>query len=343
MVSNIGRDTSRVPLHEVVPRVVPFAIGISVSDICNFKCVYCNQSTEAGIKDARVITWDDFIKTTNQIEELVKWGKEKGGDNELKIIRFIGVGEPLVNKMLPDMIKYLSERKLTKRLEVTTNASLLTKEMADKLVDSGLTRLWISIQGLTAERYREVCGYNLNMENYIDQIKYFYEISRGKCELFIKTVNISIKSDAEERMFYDIFEPICDSASIENIIESNADVDYSEMIPEKQRNKTRYNTPIKKRYCCDTLFMYMNIHSNGKIDACGCIYPPLFIGDMNEKSLKEIWNGEYHKEVMIKHLSKRRCEIGVCSKCNSIEHQNGFSEDDLDPYLEEVLKKVEVL
>ena len=343
MNSNIGRDTNRVPLYEVVPRAVPFAIGISVSDICNFRCIYCNRSTEAGIKDARIITWEDFIKIVNQIEELVNYGKAKGKNNELKIIRFIGVGEPLVNKMLPDMIKYLSERKLAKRIEVTTNGSLLTKEMADRLVDSGVTRLLISIQGVTAERYKEICGYNLNMDDFINQIKYFYKISRGKCEMFIKTVSVAIKSKEEERKFYDIFEPICDSISIENVIESHADVDFSNMIPKEHKNKTRFNTPMKKRLCCDTLFMYMNIHSNGMVDACGCIYPPLFLGNINNMSLKEIWNGKRHKEIMVKHLSKRRCDIGICATCQSIEHYNGFAEDDLDPHLDEVLKKVELL
>ena len=104
-----------------------------------------------------------------------------------------------------------------------------------------------------------------------------------------------------------------------------------------------FNTPVKERYCCDTLFMYMNIHSTGMVDACGCIYPPLYIGNINKSTLKEIWNGKIHKEIMIKHLLKRRCDIKKCSKCQSIESYNGFKEDDLDPYLDDILEKVELL
>ncbi len=342
MNSNIGRDTNRVPLYEVAPRVVPFAIGIAASDVCNFRCVYCSQASEEGIKNARIITWDDFLKIAGQIEELVEYGKSKS-NGDLKIIRFIGLGEPLVNKKLPDMIKYLADRKLAKRFEVTTNASLLTKETADRLVNSGLTRLLISVQGVTEESYKNICGYKINMDEFIGQIKYFYEISRGKCELFIKTVSIALKSEEERERFYETFGPICDTISIENVIESSAGVDFNEFMPENRENLTRFNTPVKKRICCDTLFMYMNIHSAGMVDACGCVYPPLFLGNINEKPLKEIWNGERHKEYMIKHLSDRRCEIANCSKCESIEHYNGFEEDNLDNHLDEVLKKVELL
>ena len=39
-----GRVEERVPLHLVVPLSVPFAIGINVSDYCNFKCAYCWHS-----------------------------------------------------------------------------------------------------------------------------------------------------------------------------------------------------------------------------------------------------------------------------------------------------------
>ena len=35
-----GRDENRTPLWQVVPIPVPFSVGITVSDFCNFKCIY---------------------------------------------------------------------------------------------------------------------------------------------------------------------------------------------------------------------------------------------------------------------------------------------------------------
>lgn len=89
--------------------------------------------------------------------------------------------------------------------------------------------------------------------------------------------------------------------------------------------------------------MNMNIHSNGDVDTCGCIYPPLFIGNVYKEPLVNLWNGKKHKNVMLKHLSGNRNEIDVCSKCKSINHYNGLAEDNLDPYLDEILEKVKRL
>ena len=82
-----ARDNNRVELWKVAPRSVPFALGIAASDICNFKCIYCGHSTPKGIKDARILTWDDFLIIAHQIEELLESGKDY-----LKIISLIGNG-----------------------------------------------------------------------------------------------------------------------------------------------------------------------------------------------------------------------------------------------------------
>lgn len=332
----VGRNLNRVPLHSVVPRTVPFAIGIGPSDFCNFKCNYCFQSTEKGVRDPKILAFSDFKIIISQIEQLLK----KGND-ELKIIRFIGNGEPFLNKRIVDMVKYASERNLADRYEITTNGSLLTHELTDKLVDSGLTRLLISIQGVTKEKYKEVCGYDINLEKLVDEIDYFYHKSRGKCKLMVKTVNLSVKSQEERKKFFDMFEDISDEISIENVIDACEDVNYTTLLTEEEKNKTRYNTELKEKTCCDLLFMNMNVHANGDVDVCGCIYPPLFIGNVYKTSLAELWNGKYHKEIMIKHLTGKRNEINVCSKCKSITSYNALESDNLDPYLDEVLYKVE--
>ncbi len=330
-----GRDLNRVPLHEVVPRPIPFAIGIAPSDICNFKCIYCNQATEKGIADARILDYNDFLVIAKQVEDLVNSSNES-----LKIIRFIGNGEPLINKDLPKMIKLLSDKNLASRFEVTTNGSLLTHEMSDALIDAGLTRLLVSIQGVTEEKYRDICGYKINFEKFKEQLQYFYLKSRGKCTLFIKTVNVAIDSEEEEKAFFDMFQHICDDICVENIIPSSEGVDFNSMLSEEEFAKTRYGIEFKEKICCDTMFMYMNIHSNGDVDCCGCIYPPLYIGNVYKTPLSNIWNGKKHREYMVKHLTKKRCEIGVCSKCESITRHGGFEEDNLDEYLDEVLERV---
>jgi len=60
-------------------------------------------------------------------------------------------GEPLLNRQLPEMIRYAHEHHLFTLL--STNAQVLTEELAQQLAAAGLDRIIISIDGLTQETY----------------------------------------------------------------------------------------------------------------------------------------------------------------------------------------------
>lgn len=106
-IKAVGRDLNRVPLHSVVPMSVPFAIGIGPSDFCNFKCNYCFQATDKGVRDPKMLEFSDFQIIIEQIQKLLSKGNDK-----LKIIRFIGNGEPFLNKNIAKMVKYASQKKI---------------------------------------------------------------------------------------------------------------------------------------------------------------------------------------------------------------------------------------
>ena len=233
---------------------------------------------------------------------------EKSGGLKVKNFLFCGIGEPLTNKLLPDMVKYCKDHNICDRIELTTNASLLTHKLSDSLIDAGLTRLLISIQGVTKEKYKKICGYNINFEKFIDEIRYFYE-NRKNCKVYIKTVDLALDNELEREKFFDIFSPICDTINVEKVFPNCDDgIHWDEFIP-KSNGFTRYGYNYKKKKCCDSLFRLMYIFPNGDINACACQNPPLIIGNVYKNSLTEIWNKGLHKKYMIMHLTGSRNEI----------------------------------
>ena len=108
----------------------------------------------------------------------------------------------------------------------------------------------------------------------------------------------------------------------------------------KTKNKSRYGYEYQGRKCCDSLFMRMNIATNGWVSACACQWPPLVLGNINEKPLKEIWNKELHKEIQIKHLSGLKDTIPKCAKCEAL-HSYAHPADNLDDHMEEILQRVQ--
>jgi MoaA/NifB/PqqE/SkfB family radical SAM enzyme len=330
-----GRTEKRVPLHTVVPLKVPFTAAISPSELCNFRCIYCNWGTPVGIPGAKILSWDDFVNIANHVKQLY----EKAGV-KCKNIRLSGNGEPLLNSRIAEMVKYIHDFDFSERIEITTNASLLTKELTEALLNAGLTRLSISLQGLSSEKYKKVCGKDIDFDKFLAEIKYFYDSAQGadgRCKVHIKTLDVAISTNEHSR-FYHMFENICDTMNIENVMDSCADVDYESLFPEFERERTRYGIPFVERKCCDTLFFLINILPNGNVNCCGCKWPPHVIGNVFESHLHDIWNCGLHRSDMIAHAKGLRRTLPDCKTCSSIL-QYTMPEDNLDEHLEEILQR----
>jgi len=330
-----GRATERVVLHSVLPLKAPFTVGISPSDLCNFKCVYCSWGTPEGIPGATILFWDDFVNIAEQVNHLY----EKAGV-KCKSIRFVGNGEPLINPKIADMVQYIHDLGFAERIEITTNASLLTPKLSDALLNAGLTRLTVSIQGLSSERYQAVCGRNIDFEQLVGNIKYFYDASRNspqQCKMHIKTINVALDPE-EYPCFYKTFDHICDTMNIDNAISVSDTVDYDQL-HEYSQEKNRYGTQFVQRSCCDTLFFLLNISPNGEANCCGCLFSPRVIGNLFTTPLSEIWNHGQHKADMITHLKGQRQTLAKCANCVSLSHYSE-PEDNLDGYEEVILKRL---
>lgn len=69
-------------------------------------------------------------------------------------IHLQGVGEPLLNRALPNMIRLTRQRNM--RVGTSTNGSLLTTKMCGKLLDAGINRVNLSLDTLNPEEFTRV-------------------------------------------------------------------------------------------------------------------------------------------------------------------------------------------
>lgn len=322
---NNGRDElTRQKLSNVVPLKVPFNIQIEPTTLCNFKCEYCAQST--GSIKKKIMEWETFEKIICDLKNL---------SDDYKIINIIGFGEPLIHKRISDMVAEIKKASITKRVEITTNASLLTPEKSDELISAGLTRLIISLQGLNADMYKNICKYNVDYDDLINNIRYFYE-NKGACKLHIKIADTALGT-GEEQMFYNMFSDICDDLYIEHIIPEFKDIDYTNKVKE-ERKLNRYGYEIKESIVCPQPFYQMFICADGNVSPC-CLYPyPTIIGNVKRDSLKDIWNGELLKEFQILQLKKMRGSNSLCKHC-ILPEQAFCPQDNMDKEAEKLLEK----
>ena len=120
-------------------------LRISVTDRCNFRCIYCMPHDEYEWIDKKEIL--SFEEITRLVKIFVQLGVEK--------IRLTG-GEPLVRRNLELLIAQLSVIEGVKDLCLTTNGSLLA-EKVEALKAAGLKRINVSVDTLDPEKFREIC------------------------------------------------------------------------------------------------------------------------------------------------------------------------------------------
>ncbi len=124
-------------------------IRVSITDRCNFRCVYCMPKEFFGSNHAFLPRAD--LLTFEEIERSVRAFVANG----VKKVRITG-GEPMVRKDLPDLISVLSTISGVEDLSMTTNASLLTLAAAQELHSAGLQRITISLDAIDNEIFHSI-------------------------------------------------------------------------------------------------------------------------------------------------------------------------------------------
>lgn len=119
-------------------------LRISVTDLCNLRCLYCMPESGVRKKEHKEILRNE------DIERLVKAAVEIG----ITKFRLTG-GEPLVRNGIIDLVNSISKYTGVEDLGITTNGILLSK-YADSLKKAGLNRVNISIDSLDAQKYERI-------------------------------------------------------------------------------------------------------------------------------------------------------------------------------------------
>jgi cyclic pyranopterin phosphate synthase len=122
------------------------ALRVSVTDACQFRCLYCMPS-----EDMTFLPHGELL-TPDEIERVVGLLVRLGITN----VRLTG-GEPLVRRELPDIVRRLAALQPDglSDLSLTTNGFLLERHVA-ALADAGLQRLNVSVDSLVAETFRDI-------------------------------------------------------------------------------------------------------------------------------------------------------------------------------------------
>src|SRR5882672_6270098 len=140
-------DARRRPTHRLLDSYGRVAddLRISVTDRCNFRCIYCMPAE--GLK---WLAREDILR----FEEIVRLARIFVERYGVRTIRITG-GEPLVRVKLEELIGMINAIDPTLDITMTTNGVLL-RQKALALKDAGLKRINISLDTLHMDRFHEI-------------------------------------------------------------------------------------------------------------------------------------------------------------------------------------------
>ena len=275
----INQDPGDFPLH----------LDIEVTSYCNLKCPFC-ATTYSGSNFK-----NGFITFRN-----VKKILDEAGEYNAYACKFNMRGEPLLHRELGSFIRYAKKRGLID-VFFNTNAVLLDGEKAKMLVDSGLDRLTVSLEGFEKTMY-EKNRVGAQFETVVANIERLRKLrdSSGSSRPKIRIQAVLIP-ELRDRMdeFIAFWKDRVDQVS------------YNDMLDNIPNNIK----PVKSSWICPFLYQRMMIMWDGTITTC---YNDFFgkssVGNIESRTIRECWVSAFDTLRKL-HREGRSHEIEACSEC----------------------------
>lgn len=256
-------------------------LNVELTNRCNLSCDHCPGpgTSNKNRGDMDFETFKNIIDRCPHVKTLLpyQWG------------------EPLLSPILFDCITYAKNRGI--RVMLTTNGTLLSESICEKLIRSGLDRLTVSFEG-DMETMAAIRGVDPNriIKN-AEQFKALC-IQRGSpCQLDLSMVvdeNTESKIDA----FTELFRELADRV---------------QLIP-------RFVSAKRTQPCRELWRGVLVVLSNGDVTLCCADQEGrAVVGNVKDKSPHELFNGPELRR--IRALHRRREFPGVCELCSEYASQ----------------------
>lgn len=297
-VSDAYSEARKYNKYESTAPFPPY-VTIELQNDCNFKCTMCSltyqdeQPEQFGLRKLKQV-----------IDEIAEYGS---------MVRFIGYCEPLMYSQIREAVTYVKSKGLL--LHMTTNGSMLNKEMSDFLVEAGLDSIIFSFQGASKDEYLTMRNLGGPIyERVIDNIKYFHSI-RKNTEMKITTTVTERDTKGEIEAFVATHSAYVDEVQISGFTHF---VHVSDHFGEQHVwGNYGINRPqLKDRVKCFLPNFEMLIKPNGDVCACcGAYTDGLVYGNVIDDQLIDIWRGGRAEKLRTKICGGELEELENCRVC----------------------------
>ena len=262
-----------------IPLESPFVVYIEPSGRCNLRCSFCPQSLEDPTVRKDIMSMRTWTKA---IYDMSKFPQKT------KVLRVCGNGETLLNPAIVEMLWYAWIKGVAVTTELVTNGTLLSHRDASTIAHY-VNRIVVSVYGTDIS----------------DKVRMLYH-NRGDCTIHVKAV-AGINRDG----LYKTYGDICDEIYIENAVPM-----WPRFAGAPDPNSFRYGGELIPRRVCSQIFKGFQIQADGEVVPCCVDWRRVnVIGNVNDQSLLDIWNGEKLRRLQQEHLKGNKDGVEPCRAC----------------------------
>lgn len=259
----------------------PIIIDIEISGRCNLNCIMCTRQNKVS------------RKLENMDEKLFYKVVDQAAEYGAKLIRFSGYGEALMHKKFIPFLRYAKEKGLLTHL--TTNGHLLTEKICAGLVNIPLDKIKFSFQGTEEKEYDRMRAVPGGYKKLAGKIKMLKRIRDEMCkELPIIQIATTVLDETADQIkkFYDEWKGVADAVyHLPTLLWRLEGTKFGKEDGHRVRGKLLDAMCIEVR-------TKVSVWNDGKVSGCcGDHFHQLLLGDINEKTLKEIWDDKSAREI----------------------------------------------
>lgn len=298
----------------------PVNIHVAISNRCNLKCVMCpyHSPKYEDIREKEFFYKANFMKLDDFKRIAEYCGKYK------VILQFGQLDEPLLHPHFDSFLDIAKEYGV-ENINLTTNGTLLSQEMAYRIADSNICHVNFSLDAIDEVSYKEIRGFN-----YVDTIRnieFLLELLKSKNSKITTSVcfilqNKNCEHKSQEFLKYWIekvdkvkFHQLTEYELVNGVMRAK----YQNSFRGESQSRYPCSIPwkvlfilpdLKVTFCCNSMSEYALSNSNSKVSGI-----KHYVGDLSRENLDDIWKGEDMLELRRELLSGKFTVFDICQHC----------------------------
>jgi MoaA/NifB/PqqE/SkfB family radical SAM enzyme len=305
------RIATKAPAAQKESRILPpQTFFLELTNHCNLRCSMCNFHSPSVVRWRKkgFMSPDLAVRLLHEISAM---------NSQRPWVALHGAGEPVLHGKLLEIFRKSAGLNLD--IGFLTNAMLLGDELSRKILDTGISWIGFSIDGIDREQFNSYrCGadYDIVMRNTLN----FMELAKKRRPGLKTIVNMTLQEEMRSGV----------PAFLKFWLHRANEVCISPCRPVGSRsNQLAKDFAVSERTPCYMLFTMIVLYWDGSVGLC-CEdwFNDGNIGNVAKESLEAVWTGQNFSRCRSLHEKGEYGKLPLCKDCNS--WHNSFPEENFD-------------